>query len=307
MLIPMEFCLLPTTGLRVASRPQYFLEEKILKGTSYNFQYLTPPDQGRGYPSGVCWHLCGEMQSEEEKRKEKKKKKKIFFFFFFFCLDPNPFCINQISAFIESQMTTTSNLLLTPGLWFPSPRKKHEVLQLPVKKRFLKEWKGKSERKGHFFSFPPVPSTPKSFLFLPRGVYQTTRCVSSVCFFYTFFCASIREEGVKRQEDFFRLFILTHTACEGLADEEKERKKKFFFFPSLSFSRIFALRFLSEKRGKRGNFAKKKPGSKQTLMRKEKREKGRRKDEKRERERSEERRVGKECSEPCRSRWSPYH
>ena len=23
--------------------------------------------------------------------------------------------------------------------------------------------------------------------------------------------------------------------------------------------------------------------------------------------RSEERRVGKECSEPCRSRWSPYH
>ena len=24
-------------------------------------------------------------------------------------------------------------------------------------------------------------------------------------------------------------------------------------------------------------------------------------------ERSEERRVGKECSEPCRSRWSPYH
>ena len=26
-----------------------------------------------------------------------------------------------------------------------------------------------------------------------------------------------------------------------------------------------------------------------------------------ERERSEERRVGKECSEPCRSRWSPYH
>ena len=22
---------------------------------------------------------------------------------------------------------------------------------------------------------------------------------------------------------------------------------------------------------------------------------------------SEERRVGKECSEPCRSRWSPYH
>ena len=25
------------------------------------------------------------------------------------------------------------------------------------------------------------------------------------------------------------------------------------------------------------------------------------------RERSEERRVGKECSEPCRSRWSPYH
>ena len=230
MLIPMEFCLLPTTGLRVASRPQYFLEEKILKGTSYNFQYLTPPDQGRGYPSGVCWHLCGEMQSEEEKRKEKKKKKKFFFFFFFFCLDPNPFCINQISAFIESQMTTTSNLLLTPGLWFPSPRKKHEVLQLPVKKRFLKEWKGKSERKGHFFSFPPVPSTPKSFLFLPRGVYQTTRCVSSVCFFYTFFCASIREEGVKRQEDFFRLFILTHTACEGLADEEKERKKKNFFF-----------------------------------------------------------------------------
>ena len=26
-----------------------------------------------------------------------------------------------------------------------------------------------------------------------------------------------------------------------------------------------------------------------------------------ERVRSEERRVGKECSEPCRSRWSPYH
>ena len=26
-----------------------------------------------------------------------------------------------------------------------------------------------------------------------------------------------------------------------------------------------------------------------------------------ERERSEERRVGKECSELCRSRWSPYH
>jgi len=25
------------------------------------------------------------------------------------------------------------------------------------------------------------------------------------------------------------------------------------------------------------------------------------------RKRSEERRVGKECSEPCRSRWSPYH
>ena len=25
------------------------------------------------------------------------------------------------------------------------------------------------------------------------------------------------------------------------------------------------------------------------------------------RNRSEERRVGKECSEPCRSRWSPYH
>ena len=25
------------------------------------------------------------------------------------------------------------------------------------------------------------------------------------------------------------------------------------------------------------------------------------------RTRSEERRVGKECSEPCRSRWSPYH
>ena len=25
------------------------------------------------------------------------------------------------------------------------------------------------------------------------------------------------------------------------------------------------------------------------------------------RQRSEERRVGKECSEPCRSRWSPYH
>ena len=25
------------------------------------------------------------------------------------------------------------------------------------------------------------------------------------------------------------------------------------------------------------------------------------------RRRSEERRVGKECSEPCRSRWSPYH
>ena len=25
------------------------------------------------------------------------------------------------------------------------------------------------------------------------------------------------------------------------------------------------------------------------------------------RDRSEERRVGKECSEPCRSRWSPYH
>ena len=25
------------------------------------------------------------------------------------------------------------------------------------------------------------------------------------------------------------------------------------------------------------------------------------------RERSEERRVGKECSELCRSRWSPYH
>ena len=25
------------------------------------------------------------------------------------------------------------------------------------------------------------------------------------------------------------------------------------------------------------------------------------------RERSEERRVGKECIEPCRSRWSPYH
>ena len=25
------------------------------------------------------------------------------------------------------------------------------------------------------------------------------------------------------------------------------------------------------------------------------------------RARSEERRVGKECSEPCRSRWSPYH
>ena len=25
------------------------------------------------------------------------------------------------------------------------------------------------------------------------------------------------------------------------------------------------------------------------------------------RSRSEERRVGKECSEPCRSRWSPYH
>ena len=24
-------------------------------------------------------------------------------------------------------------------------------------------------------------------------------------------------------------------------------------------------------------------------------------------DRSEERRVGKECSEPCRSRWSPYH
>ena len=24
-------------------------------------------------------------------------------------------------------------------------------------------------------------------------------------------------------------------------------------------------------------------------------------------ERSEERRVGKECSSPCRSRWSPYH
>ena len=24
-------------------------------------------------------------------------------------------------------------------------------------------------------------------------------------------------------------------------------------------------------------------------------------------QRSEERRVGKECSEPCRSRWSPYH
>ena len=24
-------------------------------------------------------------------------------------------------------------------------------------------------------------------------------------------------------------------------------------------------------------------------------------------ERSEERRVGKECIEPCRSRWSPYH
>ena len=28
---------------------------------------------------------------------------------------------------------------------------------------------------------------------------------------------------------------------------------------------------------------------------------------KNERGRSEERRVGKECSEPCRSRWSPYH
>ena len=26
-----------------------------------------------------------------------------------------------------------------------------------------------------------------------------------------------------------------------------------------------------------------------------------------EKTRSEERRVGKECSEPCRSRWSPYH
>ena len=26
-----------------------------------------------------------------------------------------------------------------------------------------------------------------------------------------------------------------------------------------------------------------------------------------ERIRSEERRVGKECSSPCRSRWSPYH
>ena len=26
-----------------------------------------------------------------------------------------------------------------------------------------------------------------------------------------------------------------------------------------------------------------------------------------EKRRSEERRVGKECSEPCRSRWSPYH
>ena len=26
-----------------------------------------------------------------------------------------------------------------------------------------------------------------------------------------------------------------------------------------------------------------------------------------ERVRSEERRVGKECSSPCRSRWSPYH
>ena len=24
-------------------------------------------------------------------------------------------------------------------------------------------------------------------------------------------------------------------------------------------------------------------------------------------QRSEERRVGKECSSPCRSRWSPYH
>ena len=30
-------------------------------------------------------------------------------------------------------------------------------------------------------------------------------------------------------------------------------------------------------------------------------------DREREQARSEERRVGKECSEPCRSRWSPYH
>ena len=29
--------------------------------------------------------------------------------------------------------------------------------------------------------------------------------------------------------------------------------------------------------------------------------------EERERGRSEERRVGKECVQPCRSRWSPYH
>ena len=37
------------------------------------------------------------------------------------------------------------------------------------------------------------------------------------------------------------------------------------------------------------------------------REEGVQVDDKVERSRSEERRVGKECVQPCRSRWSPYH
>jgi hypothetical protein len=164
-------------------------------------------------------------------------------------------------------------------------KKETRGVAIARKKEVLKGMERQVGKKRTFLFFPSGPfHSEKLSFFAKRGVPNYTMCIVCV-FFYTFFCASIREEGVKRQEDFFRLFILTHTACEGLADEEKERKKKFFFFPSLSFSRIFALRFLSEKRGKRGNFAKKKPGSKQTLMRKEKREKGRRKDEKRERER----------------------